>query len=67
MSGMSQFAKYINAPIAAKYGVSGPKYFSPSLHGLSSSFMIQNLHQLLIVFFNGTKVKTVAANVLKTQ
>ena len=44
MSGLVQFSKYINAPIAAKYGVSGPKYFSPSSHGLNSSFFGSNDH-----------------------
>ena len=29
MLGPMQFAKYINAPIVAKYGISGPKYFTP--------------------------------------
>jgi hypothetical protein len=42
MSGLVQFAKFINAPIAAKYGVSGPKHFSPSSHGLNSYFFGSN-------------------------
>ena len=34
MSSMVQFAKYINAPIGAKYGVLGPYYARPILDHL---------------------------------
>ena len=42
MSGLVQFAKYINAPIVAIYKVSGPKHFFPLSHGLNSSFFRSN-------------------------
>ena len=37
MSGLVQFARYISAPIALKYGTSGPRSFSLSSLGRNES------------------------------
>ena len=50
MSGLVQFANYNNVPIATKYGISGPKHFSPSSHGLNSSFFRSNDRTTIGVF-----------------
>jgi hypothetical protein len=40
MSGLVLLARYINAPIALKYGTSGPRIYSLSSFGRKQSFFI---------------------------
>jgi hypothetical protein len=47
VSGLVLFARYISAPIALRYGYSGPKVSSPSSHGRKGSLSLSRVRTII--------------------